>query len=259
MKIPFFQVDAFTNKLFGGNPAGVCPLNYWVDIALMQNIAAENNLAETAFFVRNNNNFDLKWFTPETEIDLCGHATLAAAHIIFNRLDYSEDTIRFNTKSGELIVTKAGDLLSLNFPARKPVAVDTPDMLVKGLGARPIETLKARDYLAVFNTQNDILSITPDFTILKKLDCVGIIVTAKGEKADFISRFFAPAVGVDEDPVTGSSHVSLIPYWAEKLNKTKLHAYQLSKRKGEIFCEHLGNRVIMSGKSVIYLTGEIEI
>lgn len=259
MKIPIFYVDAFTDKLFGGNPAAVCPLDKWLDDALMQNIAFENNLSETAFFVPKGDAFEIRWFTPKIEIDLAGHPTLAAGHVIFNLFGYSKPEIKFLSKSGELSVTKRNDLINLNFPSRKPSPVATPEILVQGLGQKPLATYKARDYLALFKTEKEIASLRPDFRLLSKLDCLGIIVTAPGLKADFVSRFFAPAAGIDEDPVTGSSHSTLIPFWAERLRKKELHTFQLSQRKGELFCRFLGDRVEISGKAVIYMRGEIEI
>ncbi len=259
MKIPIYQVDAFTSNLFGGNPAAVCPLAEWIDPGLMQSIAAENNLSETAFFVKKNDFYELRWFTPEIEVDLCGHATLASGHVLFNHLGYAEKEIRFETKSGRLTVKQSGDLISLNFPANPPVKVDTPDRLTEGLGKKSLEVCKSRDYLALFETEKDVLSIQPNFKILEKLDALGIIITARGDTSDFVSRFFAPAAGIDEDPVTGSAHTTLVPFWANKLNKTQFHAFQISKRGGELFCQLAGDRVLISGKAKTYLTGEIEI
>ncbi len=259
MKIPIYQVDAFTSKLFGGNPAAVCPLKDWIDPGLMQSIAAENNLSETAFFVKKNDFYELRWFTPEIEVDLCGHATLASGFVLFNHLNYNEGEIKFETRSGRLMVQRSGELIILNFPANPPVKVDTPDNLTEGLGKKPLEVYKSRDYLALFETEKDVLSIQPDFKILEKLDALGIIITARGDTSDFVSRFFAPAAGVDEDPVTGSAHTTLVPYWAKKLNKTQFHAFQISKRGGELFCQLAGDRVLISGKAKTYLTGEIEI
>jgi len=259
MKIPIYQVDAFTSKLFRGNPAAVCPLTEWIDPGLMQSIAAENNLSETAFFVKKNDFYELRWFTPEIEVDLCGHATLATGHVLFNHLGYAEKEIRFETKSGRLTVKRSDDLISLNFPANPPVKIDTPDNLTEGLGKKPIEVYKSRDYLALFEGETDVLSIQPEFGILRKLDCLGIIITSRGDTSDFVSRFFAPSAGIDEDPVTGSAHTTLVPYWAKKLNKTKFHAFQISKRGGELFCQLTGDRVLISGKAKTYLKGEIEI
>ncbi|MFH1321360.1 MAG: PhzF family phenazine biosynthesis protein [Bacteroidota bacterium] len=259
MKIPIYQVDAFTNRLFGGNPAAVCPLEKWIDTELLQNIAAENNLSETAFFVKKGDDFEIKWFTPTIEVDLCGHATLATAHVIFNYLAYNKEKIIFYSNSGKLIVTRSNDLISLDFPVDKPVLVETTSAMIDGLGVEPIEVYKSSSFLALLKSEEEVLSIKPKFEILEKLDCVGIIITAEGNDSDFVSRFFAPRAGIPEDPVTGSAHCTLIPYWAEKLNKSKLHAYQVSKRKGELFCENLGDRVSISGKATTYLIGSIEI
>ncbi|MEZ5199341.1 MAG: PhzF family phenazine biosynthesis protein [Bacteroidales bacterium] len=260
MKIPIYQVDAFTQKLFGGNPAAVCPLKKWPDDALMQQIAAENNLSETAFFVDNGNHYYIRWFTPKTEIDLCGHATLASAYDIFNYLKPELSEIRFKTKlKGGLFVTKSGDLISLDFPTAKAVPCKTPDQLSESLGKKPIAVYQARDLMAVFESEDDIVELQPDFEQIKKLGYHAIIVTAPGKKSDFVSRFFAPNVGINEDPVTGSAHTTLMPYWAERLGKKTLHAFQLSERKGELFCEYNEDRVIISGKAVLYLVGEISV
>lgn len=259
MKIPIFQVDAFSDSLFGGNPAAVCPLEEWLDPDLMQSIATENNLSETAFFVKKGKIFELRWFTPAVEVELCGHATLASAHVIFNHLEYEGENVIFSTVSGELRVSQAKGRLTLDFPSTPPSAVDAPGELIRGLGLEPKEVHKSRDYLALFESEADILSIEPDFSLLKKVDCLGIIITAKGEKCDFVSRFFAPAVGINEDPVTGSAHTTLIPFWAEKLNKNILHAFQLSRRRGELFCELAGDRVKIGGQAVTFLVGEISL
>ncbi len=259
MKIPIYQVDAFTDKLFGGNPAAVCPLEEWLSPELMQNIAAENNLSETAFFLRKEKIFELRWFTPLIEVDLCGHATLASAHVLFNHLGYNEELITFSTVSGELRVAKTNGRLTLDFPSTLPSPAEIEEELIQGLGLRPIEVYKSRDYLAVFGSEADILSLKPDFDILRKLDCLGIIVSAKGKSCDFVSRFFAPAVGIDEDPVTGSAHTTLIPFWAERLKKNTLHAFQLSRRKGELFCEYAGDRVKIGGHAVTFFMGEVSL
>jgi len=259
MKLPIYQVDAFTSKLFGGNPAAVCPLEYWLEDGILQSIAAENNLSETAFFVKKENSYELRWFTPEAEVDLCGHATLASAFVIFNLLKSENEKIIFQTKSGKLEVTKRNDLLVMNFPSRKPVATKIPEGLIEAIGKEPKEVLQSRDLLLVYETEEDILSLQPDFALLKKINCFGYIATAKGNEADFVSRFFAPKEGINEDPVTGSSHSTLIPFWAERLGKTELHAFQVSKRRGELFCKLLGDRVEIAGNAVLYLTGSIEI
>ena len=257
MKTQLFQVDAFTANLFGGNPAAVCPLQEWPESDIMQNIASENNLAETAFFVNKGSHFELRWFTPELEVDLCGHATLASGHVLFNHLNYPGDEILFKSKSGTLKVRKNGELLTLDFPASSCNPAGESELVADALGIKPLEVCKSRDYLALFEDENTIVSIQPDFEKMKKLDCLGVIITAPGSSSDFVSLFFAPAAGINEDPVTGSAHTMLIPFWAEKLKKNKLHAFQLSKRKGELFCELSGERVLISGSAVTYLEGEI--
>ena len=259
MKIPIYQADAFTSSLFGGNPAAICPLNKWLPDETMQKIASENNLAETAFFVPDGDGFKLRWFTPELEIDLCGHATLASAHIIFTELGYTKESIHFETlKAGTLTVSRAGDKYTMDFPSRPPIVIEVPNGLVEALGGKePKAILRSRDYFLVYDNEEDITELSPDFTALSKFDTVGFIVTARGNNSDFVSRFFAPGAGIAEDPVTGSAHCNLIPYWADKLGKNKLHAYQLSARKGELWCELKGERVLMSGNAVTYLKGEI--
>jgi len=259
LTIPIYQVDAFTDSLFGGNSAAVCPLKEWLPAPEMQKIAAENNLAETAFFMSQGKDFELRWFTPLSEIDLCGHATLAAAHILFTQLHYDTDKIHFHTlKAGTLTVNRTDDLYTLDFPARIPVACEVPSGLLEALGgAAPVQILRSRDYFMVYENESDILNLKPDFAALSRIDSLGFVVTAPGENSDFVSRFFAPSAGVNEDPVTGSSHCNLIPYWTERLGKFKLHAYQLSSRRGELWCEQKGDRVLMSGKAVTYLKGEI--
>ncbi len=257
-RIPYFEVDAFANKLFRGNPAGVCPLTKWLDDTLMQSIAAENNLSETAFFVPRGDDYDLRWFTPTVEIDLCGHATLASAFIVFSEPGFRGDAVHFYSKSGRLTVSRNVDVLTLDFPSRPPASCIVPDALVKGLGMPPAEILKARDYFVVFASADDVRSLQPDFGLLGTLDCK-VIVTAPGDDCDFVSRFFAPTDGVNEDPVTGSAHCTLIPYWSKRLDKKKLFARQLSKRGGELFCEDAGERVRIGGNAVLYSRGEIEL
>jgi PhzF family phenazine biosynthesis protein len=259
MKIPYYQIDAFTNSVFSGNPAGVCLLAEWLNNSVLQSIAAENNLSETAFLVKNEKGYELRWFTPEIEVDLCGHATLASAFVILNCLDNSSDAVRFDSKSGPLTVTRQDDLLAMDFPSRKAELCPTPKELVSGLGIEPKEVFRSRDYLAVFDSEDQIKSLQPDMYELSKLDSLGIIVSAAGSESDFVSRFFAPKVGIPEDPVTGSAHSTLIPYWAERLGKSELRAFQLSKRGGELFCKHRGGRVIIAGRAVIYLKGTITI
>ena len=257
MKLDIYQVDAFTSEPFHGNPAAVVPLEAWLPDETMLDIAAENNLAETAFFVRNGDGFDIRWFTPTFEIDLCGHATVGSAYVLYNELGFSEPVIKFQSKSGELRVTRDSERFVLDFPSRPPVECDTLAGLIEALGAAPEKILKSRDYLAVYKSEADILALKPDFRAIAALDVHAVIVTAPGDKSDFVSRFFAPAVGVDEDPVTGSAHCTLTPYWAERLAKSTLFARQVSKRGGEIYCEHAGDRVKLGGDAVLYLKGEI--
>ena len=261
MKLSIYQVDAFTAHLFGGNPAAIVPLTTWLPAPEMQKIAAENNLAETAFFIPQGENFELRWFTPELEIDLCGHATLATAHIIFTELGYTKDQIHFHTlKAGTLIVTKSGDVYTLDFPSRPAMDSDAPEGLLSAMGGKtPLQILHSRDYMLVYESEADVLALKPDFAALAKLPIMGVIVTAPGNNSDFVSRFFIPAAGINEDPVTGSAHCNLIPYWAKKLSKNELHAYQVSERRGELWCALKGDRVLMAGKAVTYLKGEIYI
>lgn len=262
MKLDIYQVDAFTNTLFGGNPAAVVPLESWPDATLMQQIAMENNLAETVFFAKEKDGYRIRWFTPELEIDLCGHATLAAAFVLYQYLSYKEPQIRFLSQSGELLVNKVGNKLQLNFPSRMPELVTTyPDELLKGLGIdNPVAVYKSRDYVVELETQQQVEQVKPDFSLLNKINVIGIIITAPGKDCDFVSRFFAPNCGIPEDPVTGSSHSSLIPFWAEKLGKKVMMAKQLSQRKGELWCELLENdRVLIAGECVFYMKGEISV
>ncbi len=257
MKLPFFQVDAFTNRIFAGNPAGVCPLDSWLDYDVMQAIAAENNLAETAFFVAGPDRFHLRWFTPTAEVDLCGHATLASAWVLFEKLGLKTASVGFDTRSGVLTVKKDGERLSMDFPSRAGEPASAPEALLKGLSIKQAEVLKARDYLVVLDSEDAVLAVQPDFAELMKVDTFGIILSGPGKKADFVSRFFAPRMGVPEDPVTGSSHCTLVPYWAKRLGKGKLTAHQVSARGGELFCEDLGARVAIAGQAALYLEGSI--
>jgi PhzF family phenazine biosynthesis protein len=258
MKLDIYQVDAFTKKVFGGNPAAICPLEDRLEADLMQKIALENNLSETAFFVKKDDVYEIRWFTPTFEIDLCGHATLASAFIIFDILKLETEFINFHShKSGKLSVEKKSDLLVLDFPSRPVSPCDVPNGLIEAIGKKPIEILKARDYFMVYETEQEVLDIKPNFSKLLEIDTHAVIVTAKGDSCDFVSRFFAPEVGVFEDPVTGSSHCNLIPYWAEKLGKNKLFGKQVSQRGGELFCELNGDRVKIGGNAVLYLKGEI--
>jgi PhzF family phenazine biosynthesis protein len=254
--LSIFQVDAFTSKLFGGNPAAVCPLETWLPDEVMQKLAAENNLSETAFFVREGEGFHLRWFTPEFEIDLCGHATLASAFVLFNQLNFQQDVIKFRTKSGDLEVRRKGELIELNFPSRMPQPCVAPEALLKGINFPPLKVLKSRDYFLVYEDEDIIKQVVPDFNYLNHIDAIGVIVTAASREVDFISRFFVPNSVIGEDPVTGSAHCNLIPYWAKELNKTVLTAKQVSAREGELFCEDKGERVTMAGNAVLYLKGE---
>ena len=259
MTLKIYQVDAFTNKIFGGNPAAVCPLENWLDNEILQNIANENNLSETAFFVKENNSFHIRWFTPASEVDLCGHATLAASFILFNKLNYLEEKIIFKSKSGELIVEKNNDLISLNFPARNPEEINVDEVLLNALTKKPLEVYFDKSIVCVFENESQIRKLNPRIKDFLNLQTHGVIITAPGDNVDFVSRFFAPDVGIDEDPVTGYAHTLLIPLWARKLNKNKLTALQVSKRGGELFCENLNERVKISGNAVLYLEGEIYI
>lgn len=259
MSIPLFQVDAFTSRMFAGNPAAVCPLNEWLPDETMQSIAAENALSETAFFVPQGDGYGLRWFTPAVEVDLCGHATLGTAFVVMNCIAPDRTSVSFQTKSGELVVRREGDLYSLDFPARPPKKVDVDPRLAEALGAAPVDVLGARDYLVVYPSEEQVRALQPNMELLASVDRFAVIVTAPGKDVDFVSRFFAPAKGVPEDPVTGSAHCTLIPYWAERLGKNKLHALQVSARGGELWCEHLGDRVKMSGNAVLFMEGAIHI
>lgn len=245
-----YQVDAFTNRPFAGNPAAVCPLDHWPDDSLMQAIAEENNLSETAFFVPSKKGFRLRWFTPVGEVDLCGHATLATAHVLFETLGYPHPTITFETRSGELRVRRNGALLEMDFPATHPVACTVPDLLVQGLGHTPEEVLAADVFLAVFDSEKTVRAIAPNQTLLRQLNLRAVIVTAPGSDVDFVSRYFAPKMGVPEDPVTGSAHCKLAPYWARRLGKDVLVARQISKRGGDLLCVMNGDRVLLSGTAI---------
>jgi len=261
MQLPLYQVDAFTDRVFGGNPAAVCPLDAWLPDATLQAIAAENNLSETAFFVRESGGYALRWFTPTTEVDLCGHATLASAYIIFRFLEPDRDEVAFQTrKAGVLRVKREGDLLRMDFPSRPAVRSPPPAGLEAALGKAPAEALSARDCLAVYKSAAEVAALNPDFSALAKLDCWAVIVTAPGEGGiDFVSRFFAPRQGIPEDPVCGSAHCTLVPYWAARLGKTRLNARQISQRGGVLRCTLDGDRVSIAGNAVLYLEGKITI
>ncbi|MBV1869833.1 MAG: PhzF family phenazine biosynthesis protein [Gammaproteobacteria bacterium] len=259
MELDIFQIDAFTDRVFGGNPAAVIVLDVWLDDAIMQRIALENNLSETVFVVLSDSGNQIRWFTPTIEVDLCGHATLAAAYVLFNYDYISGSTVNFQSKSGVLSVESNGDLLSLDFPSRPATNIVDLKCLHRALGIEPLEAFQSRDTMAVFSSQEEIEAISPDFELVKNIDTFAIIVTAPGNDCDFVSRFFAPAAGVLEDPVTGSAHCTLAPYWANRLNKESLVAKQLSKRGGKLFCRARGDRVIISGNSVAYMRGKINI
>ncbi len=259
MNIPIYQIDAFTDERFRGNPAAVCILEGWLPDKVLQSIAEENNLAETAFVVRKNNNIELRWFTPALEVDLCGHATLATAYAFKEHLDYKEDEISFKTKSGILEVIYGGDMMSMIFPRREGAVYSGVDEIAAALGAIPTEVFKARDIMAVFEDEGCVRALEPNFDKVKKLECLGVIATAPGKNADFVSRYFAPQAGINEDPVTGSAHTTLIPYWSARLRKKQLAAMQISRRGGKLFCEDLVDKVKIAGKAVTYLTGTIAV
>jgi len=260
MRIPLYQIDAFTDKPFGGNPAAICPLDSWLDDATMQNMAVENNLSETAFFVGGDGKYDLRWFTPAHEVDLCGHATLASAHVVFNRLEPAADEITFSTRSGDLFITRDGDMIEMNFPARPPTPIDHKPALLKALGGSPRASLEAGFNLIVYDTADEVRELAPNMTDLAAADPGPVIVTAPGDQGkggpDFVSRMFAPNSGIPEDPVTGSAHCLLVPYWSERLGKTELLAHQISARLGVLYCKDQGARTSISGQAREVLVGE---
>ncbi|WP_448564197.1 PhzF family phenazine biosynthesis protein [Thalassotalea ganghwensis] len=260
MKIKLYQIDAFAKQVFQGNPAAVVPLEYWLEDKVLQAIAQENNLSETAFFVELEMGYELRWFTPNSEVDLCGHATLAAAYVIFNHLSYEPNNIVFNTRSGPLIVSREGSSLSMNFPATMPEVIEAPKALIEGLnGIHPQAVLAGFDYVVVLANHQEVAAVNPKLSQWLQLDKRGVIVTALGEDCDFVSRCFYPKLNVDEDPVTGSAHCLLTPYWAKQLNKTSLVAKQLSKRSGVLSCQLDKQRVVLVGQCADYLLGEITI
>lgn len=261
MRIKLYQIDTFTDKVFQGNPAAICVLDKWIDEEKMQMISAENNLAETAFVVKKGNDFEIRWFTPSVEVDLCGHATLAAAYVLYEYYNYKTDEIVFHSHtSGKLSVNKKDDLLTLNFPTDTYQKIETPQVLIDAFGLKPTEAFKGKtDYLLMFECQKIIEDFKPDLDLIAAVGGRGVIVTAQGEQTDFVSRFFAPQAGINEDPVTGSAHTTLTPVWSKKLKKENLTAKQLSKRQGDLKCKYLGDRVEITGKAVTYLIGEIEI
>lgn len=261
MRVPIYQIDAFTDRVFGGNPAAICPLEAWLPDTTMQAIASENNLSETVFFVREGDEYLIRWFTPVAELDLAGHPTLATASLIFERLEPQRTEIKFRTvKAGILTVTRAGRDIRMDFPARPPAPCTVPPSLVPALGKAPRQILAARDYMAVYDRAEDVAALRPDFGALAKLDRALVIATAPGgDGIDFVSRCFAPAHGINEDPVTGSAHCTLIPYWAEQLGKRNLKARQISARVGDLICEHRGERVTIGGRCAFFMEGTIQL
>lgn len=259
MKQKIYQVDAFTDKVFSGNPAAVCPLGQWLSDDLLQNIAMENNLAETAFYVKQGDQYEIRWFTPIVEVDLCGHATLAAAFVLFNHENHYEDSIRFySPRSGILNVTRSGDLLTLDFPADIFTETALTQEVIDCFNIKPQSAFKGKtDYMLVFEKEEEIKNIIPALNNIAKLDGRGVIITAKGNTVDFVSRFFAPQSGINEDPVTGSAHTTLTPYWAKQLGKKELTTIQLSERRGYLQCAYLNDRVAISGQAKLYLIGEL--
>ncbi len=257
--ILYFEVHSFTDKIFHGNPAGVCPLDEWLNDEIMQKIATENNLSETAFFVPKEDYYELRWFTPKIEVDLCGHATLASAYVLFEHFDYQGESIVFRSQSGDLTVVKKESSLVMNFPSRKASPFPAPLHLKNGLSSDFEEVHKERDFLVVFNSEQTLRDLRPNFDELGQLDCTGVIVTAPGDDVDFVSRFFAPQMGILEDPVTGAAHCTLAPYWADRLGKTELSARQVSERGGDLACRLVDDRVHIAGRAVLYSKGFLNI
>jgi PhzF family phenazine biosynthesis protein len=256
LKIPAYHIDAFAGTVFSGNPAVVCPLDRWLDDETLQLIARENNLPATAFFVENHDYYELRWFTPTVELHICGHGTIAAAAVLFEYTDSSKESVTFQTKGGIFPVVKHGPLLCMDFPIHEAISCATkPEQLIRALGREPTEILKAPNYLAVYEAETDIHTITPDMELLQAVEGLGVIITAQGEAADFVSRYFAPKLGIPEDAATGSTHCTLAPYWAKRLGQRKLHAIQLSQRRGELWCEYLGDRVRIAARAVRYAEG----
>ena len=258
-EVPIYQVDAFASRVFAGNPAAVCPLDDWLPDAVLQAIAVENNLSETAFFVKNGADFDLRWFTPAAEVDLCGHATLGSAYVIANYLDNGSTEVRFHSRSGPLTVTREGDLYTLDFPALPPERLDDSAEVAEALGAAVAELWDEMDLMAVFASEAEVAALAPDMAKVVRLETRGVIATAPGESCDFVSRFFAPRAGIPEDPVTGSAHCILTPYWATRLGKTRMSARQISARGGELEVEARGERVRISGRVAPYMEGRIRV
>ena len=259
MELTLYQIDAFADRPFEGNPAAVCPLDEWLGDDLMQAIAAENNLSETAFFTETKEGYHIRWFTPVTEVDLCGHATLASAYVVFNLLKCPKDQITFTSRSGRLTVTQKGEWLEMDLPTQTPLPCETPQQILDAFDVTPAACLKAEDYIVVFDDETSVLNADPNFSLLSQLDLRGVAITAQSDRYDFVTRFFAPKYGINEDPVTGSTFTQLIPYWAERLGKTAFAAKQVSKRGGEVNGTFAEERVIISGKAAKYMVGKIEI
>jgi PhzF family phenazine biosynthesis protein len=259
MKLPMYQIDAFTSKLFAGNPAAVVLLEEWLPDTVLAAIAAENNLAETAYVIPRADLAPLRWFTPTVEVDLCGHATLASAHVLFHHVFPKASRVEFSTRSGNLAVTREGELLSMDFPSRPGEPLDAADAIAGALGARPREVLRSRDLLAVFDSEAQIRALQPDMARVAALDAFAVIACAPGDEVDYVYRFFAPGAGIPEDPATGSANCTLVPYWAARLSKPRLSARQLSSRGGELVCTLQGDRVLIAGGTVDYLSGEISV
>jgi PhzF family phenazine biosynthesis protein len=259
MRIPLYHVDAFSDKAFGGNPAAVCPLPSWIDDGLMQSIATENSLVLTAFFTPTPGGYHIRWFTPTVELELCGHATLASAHVVFEHLDRDSQSVSFESKAGVLRVDRRAGMLEMDFPALPATRIAESPALASALGAAPLETWRAKSLVAVFGAERDVHALVPDFEAIRHLDAFGVIATAPGDDVDFVSRFFAPKVGVPEDSVTGSAHCTLTPYWASRLGRSALHARQISARGGELWCESAGDRVKIAGHVKPYLHGTIDV
>ena len=260
MQIPVYQIDAFTDRAFGGNPAAICPLETWLEDDVMQAIAAENNLSETAFFVANgNDNYHLRWFTPTDEVDLCGHATLATASLLLDRLTPEADEVSFETRSGTLTVVRDGTRLDMDFPALPASEIPLPDGFADAIGGEPVAFLRAVKNMAVFEDEATVRAITPDFGYIAGLEGMGLIITAPGDESDCASRYFAPQVGIDEDPVTGSAHCTIVPYWSDRLGKADIHARQVSARSGDLYCRMDAQRVRMGGQAVLFLSGQIDL
>lgn len=258
--IKIYQVDAFTDTIFSGNPAAVCVLKEWLSSEVMQQIASENNLSETAFLVKKDNQYDIRWFTPNVEVDLCGHATLAAAFVLFKFYEKDWTEITFHSqRSGALTVNKSeNEYMTMNFPSDVFEEIPTPTKLIEAIGEQPLKTFKGKtDFMLIFDSQSNIESLQPKFEVLREFDERGIICTAAGDNCHFVSRFFAPNCGINEDPVTGSAHTTLVPYWAKQLQTNKLKARQISDRSGDLYCKYLGERVEISGRAVLYLVGDL--